>query len=329
MEEELIFSRLFRIQAGLRHDYFTFETIDKLEAQDPSGPVMPGIPRASGSAQQSMLNPKLNLVFSPSDKLDLFLNSGSSFHSNDSRDVIASKVMGEITHALERKGFSPEQVDDSLRALNFDPEQKNIKTLPRAIGYEAGVRYQPVPNLLILLALWGMDMEEELVFVGDEGTTEISGPTRRLGFDLETRLQFSSWFWLTVDINYSHGRYKDLPDGKNYIPLAPIWTSIAGLTWRHPSGWTADLNYRFVGDRPANEDNTLTALGYHLLNFYLGYQTGNFKLFVFFENLTNTDWNEAQFDTYSRLKNEAVPVHDINYTPGNPFNIRAGVEYYF
>ena len=47
------------------------------------------------------------------------------------------------------------------------------------------------------------------------------------------------------------------------------------------------------------------------------------------ENLTDTEWNEAQFATESRLKNETEPVEELHYTPGTPFAIRGSISYSF
>lgn len=46
-------------------------------------------------------------------------------------------------------------------------------------------------------------------------------------------------------------------------------------------------------------------------------------------NLFNVKWNEAQFATETQLKNEAAPISDITYTPGNPFGIKMGLFYKF
>jgi hypothetical protein len=37
------------------------------------------------------------------------------------------------------------------------------------------------------------------------------------------------------------------------------------------------------------------------------------------ENLLNTKWNETQFATESRLKEESNSVEEIHFTPGTPF----------
>jgi outer membrane receptor protein involved in Fe transport len=58
----------------------------------------------------------------------------------------------------------------------------------------------------------------------------------------------------------------------------------------------------------------------------------NYKQFTFIingENLLNSEWNEAQFATETRLKGEKQGVTDLCYTPGNPRNLQFGVSYKF
>ncbi len=81
-------------------------------------------------------------------------------------------------------------------------------------------------------ALWGMDLQSELVYNGDEGTTEPSGRTRRYGLDLEARIRLATWLWADADLNLAHGQFRDEPQKLNRIPLAPAVTSTGGLTVR-------------------------------------------------------------------------------------------------
>jgi hypothetical protein len=53
------------------------------------------------------------------------------------------------------------------------------------------------------------------------------------------------------------------------------------------------------------------------------------KVHLVAENLFDVAWNEAQFDTESRLPGEAAPVSELHFTPGNPRNVRVGVAYLF
>ena len=326
VQEELVVNSKLRLQLGLRGDYFTFNVEDHFDALSDASITLP---HASGYAQQAMLNPKFNLVYSPLHSTDIFLNFGTGFHSNDARDVVIEQTISDLERVFSRQGLHDAQINERLAQLNFDPAHSGIRTLPRAIGAEIGTRHQFGNRLSIGIAGWWLELDEELVFVGDAGETEISGKSRRIGIDIEGRAQLLSWLWVDTDVNLSSGKFVDEPSDANEIPLAPRMTSTGGLTAAHPSGFGANLRYRHIGDRPANEDSSVTAEGYTLVNIGLSYAFGPFKYFATVENLFDVDWNEAQFDTESRLVNETSPVSEIHFTPGNPRNIQAGISYQF
>ena len=321
-EEVFYFNTKWRLQVGIRGDYFTFDMNDKLDGK---ADTITSLPHASSYAQKLIVNPKLNIVFSPTGSTEFFVNVGSGFHSNDARDVIISQRVSEIEHDLERKGYSKFEIDSTLISRNFNPAAANVKTLPRAIGAEIGTKLNFGSNIILGLSLWQLYMEEELVFVGDVGNTEVSGSTQRLGIDLEARIQLTKWLWADFDLNLAKGVYIDEPVGNNFIPLAPNITSTGGLTVIHPMGFEGSLRYRYIGSRPANENNSVVALGYTLINARLGYKFKHVTLFGNIENLANAEWNEAQFDTESKLKFDTESVSEINFTPGNPFNVKLGL----
>lgn len=329
VEEDLIFNTRWRMQLGLRGDYFTFNVNDKLDLPDQPPYAADDLARASTYYHQGIVNPKLNLVYSPSQSVEIFFNSGSGFHSNDARDVTIAQRIREIQYGMGRRGYTESQIDSALIARNFDPDQRNILTLPRAMGFELGTKLYLGGNIILSMAAWYLHMQEELVFVGDEGTTEVSGETRRIGLDFEGRMQITPWLWADVDLNLADGKYINEPEGNNEIPLAPRVTSAGGLTAIFQNGFEGALRYRYIGSRPANESNTIQAEGYFITNLMLAYKFGIVKVFGSFENLLNAKWNEAQFDTESRLKWETQSVSEINFTPGNPFNVQLGVSVEF
>ena len=326
VQEELIINSQLRLQLGLRGDYFTFNVEDHLDTLFDEGI---SLPHASGYAQETMLNPKFNLVYSPLASTDVFFNFGTGFHSNDARDVVIERTISDLERTFAHQGLSDTQINERLAQLNFNRKQGGIRTLPRAIGAEIGTRHRFWNRFNIGIAGWLLDLDEELVFVGDAGETEISGKSRRIGVDIEGRAQILSWLWIDTDVNLSSGKFVDAPSDANEIPLAPRVTSTGGLTAIHPFGFSGNLRYRYIGDRPANEDNSVTAEGHTLLNLGLSYTFGPFKYFASVENLFDVDWNEAQFDTESRLAGEAEPVSEIHFTPGNPRNIQTGISYHF
>lgn len=250
----------------------------------------------SGQQGRGRMSPKLNLVYDVNSDVQLFVRSGLGFHSNDSRSVVSGEA-----------GTS----------------------LPRATGAEAGTMLRAGKKLLFHAAFWTLDLQSELVYVGDEGIVEISGATRRFGTDVAVRWEITPRLFADADFNYNHGRFKNEPEGANYIPLAPAVTSTGGITWKQSKGLDAALRYRFMDSRPANETNTVRAKGYTLFDAVVRYNMKHLSFSLTAENLLNAKWNEAQFDTESRLPGESTPVSELHFTPGAPFFMKGGVSLRF
>ncbi|HYG19462.1 MAG TPA: TonB-dependent receptor, partial [Ohtaekwangia sp.] len=86
---------------------------------------------------------------------------------------------------------------------------------------------------------------------------------------------------------------------------------------------------RWVSDRPANEVNSVTAKGYFLLDAAVTYTRKDFEISLSGTNLLDREWNEAQFDTETRLPGEAAGMSDLAFTPGDPFFAKLGVTFFF
>jgi hypothetical protein len=246
--------------------------------------------------QRSILSPKLNFSYAPSSTVKIYLNNGIGFHSNDTRVI-----------------------------LNNDA--KDI--LPRVFGTDLGLILKPVKNLILKTALWHFYSEQEFVYVGDAGIVEPGGKTRRVGIDVSARYQFTSWLFGDLDLNYTKARAIGEAKGENYIPLAPSFTSIGGISAKMKNGFGGSIRYRFMAHRPANEFNSVQAEGYFITNILLSYPWKKFEFTISAENIFNQQWREAQFDTESRLQFEPQPVSEIHYTPGSPGFLKAGISFKF
>lgn len=251
---------------------------------------------ARQSVSKAVVSPKLNISYHASQRVNLFVKSGIGFHSNDTRVVVA---------------------------------QHGEEILPKAYGLDAGANFKLGDKLLLSTALWMLDLDQEFVYVGDEGIVEPSGKTRRKGVDLSLRYQALPWLYIDSDVNLTDPKAKGAPESEDHIPLAPTFTSIGGLSVKLRNGLNASLRYRYLGDRPANEDNSVVAHGYFLLDAVVKYTRKSYELSFSAENLLNEAWNEAQFDTESRLQNEVDPVSEIHFTPGTPFFFKAGISFFF
>ncbi len=243
-----------------------------------------------------IVNPNLNILYTHSHQLQLYLKLGKGFHSNDTRVVIA---------------------------------EEGREILPAAYGMDAGFIWKPSPKVILNATYWYLFLEQEFVYVGDAGIVEPSGRTRRQGVDLSYRYQPFPWLYWNVDATYSYARSVEESDGQDFIPLAPNFTLVSGISVSDLSGFYGGINFRYLADRPANEDNSIIAEGYAITDLNLGYKRKNISLGIQIQNLFNVEWNETQFATESRLFDEPNPIEEIHFTPGSPFFLKTVLEYSF
>ena len=111
----------------------------------------------------------------------------------------------------------------------------------RTKGFELGVRTQIIPNLESSLALWVLEQDSELLFIGDAGTTEPSRPSRREG--IEWLNYYRPLPWLLIDLeprSRERASTDDDPAG-DYIPGALDAWRMTGVTIENLGRWFAIL----------------------------------------------------------------------------------------
>ena len=246
---------------------------------------------------KTVVSPKMNVLYSSNQDLQFFFKSGIGFHSNDTRVVVA---------------------------------QNGKDILPVAYGADLGTLWRPLPKVFLNVAAWYLYLEQEFVYVGDAGIVEPSGITQRLGLDFGIRYQINDWLFFNTDATYTKARSLEESNGFDYIPLAPDFTMVGGLSILNLGRFSGGLKYRFIDDRPANEDNSITAKGYFVTDINANYKLSkNLNAGLSIENLFDTEWNETQFATTSRLQNEIAAVEEIHFTPGTPFFIKSNLTFTF
>ena len=248
------------------------------------------------STGKAIVSPKLNINYQLNTNTQLYVRTGFGFHSNDARVVT---------------------------------QQNGKEILPRAYGLDLGLNTKVTDRLFLHAALWGLDLDQEFVYVGDEGIVEASGKTRRAGLDFSLRYEVLPWLFLDGDLNVTNPKSKEEPEGQDYIPLAPTISSIGGLSFKMKNGFNGTFRYRYIGDRAANEDNSVIAKGYFLADAVVNYTRQKFEIGLSAENIFDADWNEAQFDTESRLVDERESVSEIHFTPGTPLFLKLKVSFFF
>jgi TonB family protein len=317
VKEDVTLTTWLRGSVGGRADFFSFTVDDRLEAPGSADGA------TSGTKGASQVSPKLSVIMTPLSKkgkeLELYLNYGHGFHSNDARSVVLGNGAG-----------SP---------------------LTRALGAEVGARTRLFERLDLAVSAWQLNLESETVWIGDEGTTEAGDPTRRLGLELETRFAITKWLTADLDFTATKSRLTQNAGNGASVALAPIRTWAGGLSARHPSGIRGGMRFYGVSDRPATQDypapGSLVADGFTVFDLHAGYKHKRFDVSLDVENLFGAAYKSAQFATTSRLRTEpstnapAPPgtcsngsrtvtsatgnfggCEDINFTPGYPFTLR-------
>ena len=281
--------------AGLRADYLHFYYDNQAPASDTSAAIYANKAPTAGKA---IFCPKLNIQYTFSGQTQLYIKAGKGFHSNDARIVIANE---------------------------------GYQILPAAYGADLGANWKPAPRLFVNAALWYLYLQQEFTYGADLGDQEVSpgGRTKREGIDLSGRFQINSWLFANGNVDLARPRELGQPKDKDYLPLAPTFTSTAGLDFHTASGWNGGISYRYLHNRPANEDNTLTALGYFIADLTVNYTRPTYEIGLAVENLFDQTWNESQFEYISRLKYETAPVDEVSYTPGTPFFARLKLTVFF
>jgi outer membrane receptor protein involved in Fe transport len=229
------------------------------------------------------LSPKLSAIFSPHPQVDLFINFGRTFSALQAR----------------RQANEPDS------------------SLPAVTGAELGLVSTFLNKALHLSASgWWAEKESDSVFDSEAGASVEQGRSRRLGADLEIRIQPSDWLTLATDVFYVWARFVD---EDRPIPNMASWHMVNVLAVEK-NGFSATLRGRFLG--PRTHDLGLHSAAYYVVDAQLGYTYKHIGVSLSVENLLNSEWNDSVYAYPSRPIPEG-PVYDgLHVTPGAPTTAR-------
>ena len=274
-----------RILLGARADAYRFDVDADLAAN-------------SGKNSDAIFSPKASVAYTPFEQIEFYANYGRGFHSNDARGT----------------------------SINIDPNTggaaDRVDALVAGTGYEGGVRARPLPGLTLTGTYWWLDLKSELLFIGDGGTTEAQGPSKRRGYELGAFYQPVPW--LTIDAEYtkSRGRLTDLPSSENRIPGAIETVIAGGFVGKYKQASLA-MRLRHFGSYSLIEDNSVRADPLTVVNARLEYQIGRVELAADFLNVLDAKDNEIEYFYASRLPGEpAGGIEDRHIRPIEPRQLR-------
>jgi hypothetical protein len=281
----------FRSVLGARGDVYTFDVNSDLAVN-------------SGHRDAGIVSPKASLALAPSARAELYLSGGFGFHSNDAR--------GTTITVDPATGAPAGQVDPLVRSR----------------GAEAGLRVTPIRGWRSTLALWALNLDSELLFTGDGGTTEPSAASRRRGVTFANFYRPIRQLAFDLDVSFAHARFVGVDPRQDFIPGALEDVVAAGVTWTsQPGGLFGAVRLRHFGSYPLMEDNSVRATATNLVSAEAGFLLrSGLRLEVSLLNLLNAPDDDIQYFYASRLKGEATAgVNDVHFHPVEPRQVRVSL----
>jgi hypothetical protein len=288
-QAEVFWNDWLRTQTGLRGDVYHFDVANRALAAN------------SGSRWDTIFSPKAGVVLGPWNATELYLNGGLGFHSNDARGV-TTRI-------------------DPVSGDAVDP----VTPLARAYGAETGIRTQAIPGLTSTFALWYLQSDSELVYVGDAGTNEAGDASERYGIEWSNYWRPESWISVDTEISVSDAYF--IPSGDVVENSVPV-TGAAGLTLGGLTGPFGSLRVRYFSPRPLTADGRVESKDALQFNARTGYRRGNWEVALEALNLLDADDNDIEYFYASRLPGEPTGgIDDRHVHPFEPRQLRLSVTY--
>ena len=287
VESATRWNTVVRTLAGLRADRYRFDVDSDLAAN-------------SGRASDTQVSPSFSLIVAPLASTEFYVNYGHGFHSNDARGTVAA--------------IDPATMDAIERAPG----------LVRSRGMELGLRTEALPKMQTAVALYRLDFDSELTYIGDAGMTEAGAASRRYG------IEFSNYWrplkWLSLDFDAAFARARSLNGAQGAGPRIPGAVEGVGqlaLSVDKLGPWSGALRLRYFGPRPLIEDNSVRSQASTTLNGRIGYRIGK-EMQVELEGFNLADRRDSAIDYYyaSRLAGELDAREDIHFHPIEPRTFR-------
>jgi len=290
LQTSIQWTNALRTVAGLRGDLYGFD----VRSDDPAN---------SGRRTASLLSPKLSMVLGPWKESEAYANWGWGFHSNDARGAVQTRD--------PRTGEPIERVDPLVRAK----------------GAELGLRSLAIPRFQTALAVWGLDIDSELLFVGDAGTTEASRPTRRVGLEWSSVFVARPWLTFDADAAWSRARFRDSLSGDR-IPGAVEGVVSAGVTLQDVGRFSGTLRLRYFGPRPLIEDDSVRSRASTTVNARASWRLApRYLLSIDVFNIADARASDIDYYYASRVPGEPTGgIADVHTHPLEPRSVRLSLS---
>jgi outer membrane receptor protein involved in Fe transport len=240
------------------------------------------------------------LIYRLSDAIELYVSAGKGFHSNDARGTTIT-------------------VDPA----SGDPAER-VNPLVDSHEIEVGFRSFVERRLNVSAAVWYLELDSELLFIGDAGNTEASRPSKRYGIEVPLYYRPNDRLTFDVELALSDSKFTELDPAGNEIPGSIDTVLAAGALLQNPNGFYASARVRYFGPRPLLEDGSVESDSSTVVNASVGFKRARYDLRFDLLNAFDSNDDDITYWYASRLPGEpADGVEEEHFHPIEPRTLRA------
>jgi outer membrane receptor protein involved in Fe transport len=174
-----------------------------------------------------------------------------------------------------------------------------------------------------------IDRSNEQVYIPDDGTFELQGPTRAYGYEAKTSFDLTHHISLNAGLTKVSNAFFKGGETRLYVTNAPHFVANAALTVSQWNGWSGSLRMRAINHyRLDQEDPSNLAAGHTVFDFSVAKQIRRgVELNLSLDNLANRNYYETQNYGESAVAPGAPILPRIHGTPGYPLTVVAGITF--
>lgn len=211
------------------------------------------------------------------------------------------------------------------RAVAYRPDQPRLGTTD---FFQSGLS-STLGRLSLSADAFLIDRSNEQVYVPDDGTFELQGPTRAYGFEAKSTLHLTSRISLSGGLTKVGNAY--FKDTGLAVTNAPHFVANAALTVAQWRGWSGSLRMRAINHYALDQKNaSILAAGNTVFDFALAKQLRRgVEWNLSLDNVGNRNYYETQNYTESAVAPGGPALARIHGTPGYPMTVAVGLTFRF
>jgi hypothetical protein len=282
-----------RVEMGLRFDHFNFD-VTGFESSDVRRDL-------TGREGKGEFQPKLSVALSPFDSVPV------SFYANYGRGISSQDARGIV-----RDPGSPK-----VALTDF---------------YQSGASYNG-SSFSLVFSSFLIDRSNEQVYIPDDGSVELAGPSRSYGLEARNSIRISKHLSFNAGVTkvvkaFYRNEFTAIGT-RVVVDSAPHLVTNAGLVLAEHHGFNSSLTWRHISSyRLDGEDETIRAAGNDVVDFSVAKHLRRWiDLNFSIDNLLNKKYFETQNYFESRTCRTCEILPRIHATPGYPFTVNVGVTF--